>query len=297
MKIGLSLGGGAARGLAHIGVIEVLNQNGIIPDIVVGTSMGSVVGAFYCLYKESKGLLNIGVSKIVDFNIEKKLKFEEFKKGEIGFFERIYLGIKSIMSISLVSEKDVKEVFEGLYGDKTFNDVRVPFAAVAVDLYTGKEVIIRSGYIRDAVRASSAIPGMFPPVEMGPFLLVDGGIFGTVPVFATKILGADFIIAVKVMGGDELNIDKSEHDFDNAYKVLMRSNSLGIRRLTEISLKFADVIIDVDLKGLSWTDFGAINEFYKRGKEETLKMIDVIKRKIEEKKKKPPVPIETFKIL
>lgn len=297
MKIGLSLGGGAARGLAHIGVIEILNQNGIIPDIVVGTSMGSVIGAFYCLYKESKGLLNLAVSKIVNFNIERKLKFEEFKKGEIGFFERIYLGIKSIMSISLVSEKDVKEVFEGLYGDKTFNDVKIPFAAVAVDLYTGKEVIIRSGYIKDAVRASSAIPGMFPPVEIGPYLLVDGGVLGTVPVFATKILGADFIIAVKVMGGDELNIDKSEYDFDNAYNVLMRSNALGIKRLTEISLKFADVVIDVDLKGLSWTDFGAINEFYKRGKAETLKMIDVIKRKIEEKRKRLPVPIETFKIL
>lgn len=172
--IGLALGGGAARGWAHIGVIRALEQAGIKPDIVCGTSIGALVGAVYAT-------------------------------GELNRFEQWVLGLKisdvvSYMDVSLSSGllkgKRIMEFFRRDYADRAIEDLPIPFAAVATSLKTGAEVWLRDGSTLEAVRASIALPGLFEPSLKNGVILVDGGLVNPVPVSLARAMGADFVIAV-----------------------------------------------------------------------------------------------------
>ena len=172
--IGLALGGGSARGWSHIGVIRVLEQAGIQPDVVSGTSIGALVGAVYAA-------------------------------GELARFEQWIVGLKfseivSYMDISLNSGllkgERLMEFFRKDYVDRPIEALPTPFAAVATSLNTGAEVWLRSGSTLDAVRASIALPGLFEPSLIDGKLLVDGGLVNPVPVSLARAMGADIVIAV-----------------------------------------------------------------------------------------------------
>jgi NTE family protein len=175
-RIGLALSGGAARGVAHLGVLKVLEREGIRPDCVVGASAGSVVGAGYCAG------LSVAELEEVALNLQ-WAKLGRIVRPRLGFFDSQRL------------ESYVVEVI----GDLHFVDLSIPFAAVAADILTGQLVVLKEGSVAWAVRASCALPGIFTPVEKGDQLLVDGGTINNLPVSAVREMGADYVIAVDLL--------------------------------------------------------------------------------------------------
>ena len=175
-KVALALGSGSARGMAHIGVIQRLNELGIQPDIICGTSIGSVIAACYLT-----GKLDHFTDWIQSLSTTQVLHY---------------------MSVSLTATGGVAhatrliEFFMNEYGNPDIEDLNIPFAAVATDLMRGREVWLQRGPLWDAVRASMAIPGILTPVKFGNSWLVDGGLVNPVPVSVCRALGADIIIGV-----------------------------------------------------------------------------------------------------
>lgn len=177
MKIGLALGSGAARGWAHIGIIEALEELGIKIDVIAGCSIGSYVGAAYASGKLNQ--LKSWAVALTEWQVLSKLGVG-FRKG------------------GLVSGQKVFQALEELFSEATFEELPRPLGVVATDLYSGREVSFTSGSIVDAVRASCAIPGLFPPVSNNDRWLVDGAVVNPVPVNLCHQMGADFIIAVNL---------------------------------------------------------------------------------------------------
>ena len=188
-RIGLALGSGSARGWAHIGVIRALGAAGIRPHLVVGTSIGALVGAAYALEK-----LDSLEAWVRGFRL----------RDVVGFFD---VGFGSGL---IKGERLIKALREGV-ADRAMEELTIPFAAVATALQTGDEVWLRNGSTLDAVRASIALPGLFPPVRREGTLLVDGGLVNPVPVSLARAMGADIVIAVDLssdMVGRRLRADQ-----------------------------------------------------------------------------------------
>jgi NTE family protein len=177
MKIGLALGSGAARGWAHIGVIQALKEMGIEIDIVSGCSIGSYVGATYASDK---------LPALAEW-VESLTEWQVFALMGVGFHKG-----------GLVSGQRVFKALQDNFSFETFEELHKPFAAVATDLYSGREVNFISGSVIEAVKASCAIPGLFPPLLFNNRWLVDGGVVNPVPVNMCRMLGADIVIAVNL---------------------------------------------------------------------------------------------------
>ena len=178
-RVGLALSGGGARGLAHIGVLKVLEREGIPVDFLAGTSMGGVIAAAY-----ASGL---GVECI-----EK----EALRMGRLR--NLITLMDRSLPRLGLFEGQKVQEYLAGHLGDITFDELKIPLALLAVDLETGEEVVLRSGRVADAVRATISLPGVFAPFRLDGRLLVDGGVLNNLPADVVREMGADIVIAVDV---------------------------------------------------------------------------------------------------
>jgi NTE family protein len=176
-RLGLALGGGAVRGAAHIGVLAVLEREGIRPDVVAGISAGAIVGA---------GLAaGVGSAELL----------EAFRGASW-----LQIAVPAWFSkLSMLDSAPLGVLMEKLTSAKDFDDLKLPFAAVACDLLTGRRVVMDSGSLRQAVVASSAVPGVFEPVKRGAEMLVDGGLVDNVPVQAARDLGAEYVIGVDIM--------------------------------------------------------------------------------------------------
>jgi NTE family protein len=190
LSVGLALSGGAAKGLAHIGVIQALEESGIQIDYIAGTSMGALVGAAY-----ASGMPIDTLAKIaLDNNWKATFKF--LKPG--------------LSSSGLNNGNSVKDILYKLYGDKKIENFPIPFSATASDLYTGKLYIIDSGSLLEAVRASISIPVVFSPVKYKDTYLVDGGLVNPLPIDVVRAMGADYIIAVNIRNG---NLETTTSEF------------------------------------------------------------------------------------
>jgi len=179
MKTGIALGGGGAKGLAHIGVIKVLEEHGIVPHIVSGTSIGALIGALYCLHGNIRAV-------------------EEFALG----FENsnLYPHLTPRPSSSgLISEKRIQAFLQGIFGATRIENLDRPFYCPAADIRNGREVMFDRGSLKQAVRASISVPVIFKPVHLRGRYLVDGGLLNPIPVDILKKSGADFTIAVNVI--------------------------------------------------------------------------------------------------
>ncbi|SMG39508.1 patatin-like phospholipase family protein [Dethiosulfovibrio salsuginis] len=174
-SIGLALGGGAARGCAHVGVLRAFQEKGITLSCVAGTSIGAMIGAVYA----SGGLDHL-----------EALLLELDPLHLLAYFDVVF------PHSGLVDGRKVTELLREILGDRSFKDLSMPFAAVATDIRDGREVAISSGDVIDAVRASIAVPGVFTPFMSGEAVLVDGGLVNPVPVNVARSLGADFVVAV-----------------------------------------------------------------------------------------------------
>ncbi len=287
LKVGLALGGGGARGLAHIGVLKVLEKEIIPIDLITGTSMGAIIGGVYALKKDISAIEKIAekYSKISEFNID--LSFGEKEKKEKPFFlkkmsdflKRGYILNLELRRKYINDGEGVKKIIKDLVGDKAFTDTKIPFAAIAADLVKGEKVIIRKGKLFDALLASASIPGMFPPVILDKKILVDGGIVDVVPIEAAQSLGANFVIGVNV--GQTI---KKRVEFDNAVEIFFRSDSITSAELRKLQLSFADVVITPKVGRFHWSDFSKPEQCIREGEIAAQNVISEIKEKLKRAK-------------
>ena len=287
LKVGLALGGGGARGLAHIGVLKVLEKENIPIDLITGTSMGAIIGAAYALEKRIIDLEKIAekYSKLSEFNIDLSFGEKErkdkpfFLKKMSDFLKKGYILNLELRRKYLNDGTEIKKIIRELVDDKTFEDTKIPFAAIAADLVKGEKLVINRGKLFDALLASASIPGMFPPVILDKKILVDGGIVDVVPIEAAQSLGANFVIGVNV--GQTI---KKRVEFDNAVEIFFRSDSITSAELRKLQLSFADVVITPKVGRFHWSDFSKPEQCIREGEIAAQNVISEIKEKLKRAK-------------
>ncbi len=283
LKVGLALGGGGARGLAHIGVLKVLERENISIGLITGTSMGAIIGGAYALKKDISAIEKIAekYSKISEFNIDFSFSEKErkdkpfFLKKMSDFLKRGYMLNLELRKKYINDGEGLKKIIKDLVGDKAFTDTKIPFAAVAADLVKGEKVIIKKGKLFDALLASASIPGMFPPVILDKKILVDGGIVDVVPIEAAQSLGASFVIGVNVS-----QTLKKRVEFDNAVEIFFRSDSITSSELRKLQLSFADVVITPKVGRFHWSDFSKPEQCVREGEIAAQNTILELKKKL-----------------
>ena len=287
LKVGLALGGGGARGLAHIGVLKVLEKENIPIDLITGTSIGAIIGAVYALKKDISALERITekYSKISEFNIDFSFGNREYEnkpfflKKMSDFLKRGYILNLELRRKYINGGDGIKKIIKDLVGDKSFVDTKIPFAAVAADLVKGEKVIIREGKLFDALLASASIPGMFPPVILDKKILVDGGIADVVPIETAKSLGANFVIGVNVSQSIRRRVE-----FENAVEIFFRSDSITSSELRKLQLSFADVLITPKVGRFHWSDFSKPEQCVREGEIAAQTTILELKKKLKKAK-------------
>lgn len=266
----LALSGGGARGMAHIGVLQHLDALSLKPELVTGTSMGAVVGAWYCLHGSSTGLADVA-KELFEGELFEKLDLDDLIEDEDGVrdsfeeFSRrtkvLFTVSKMLRRMSLVEAEFMEEVMVSLFGDATFSDLEIPFVAVATDLHTGEDVALTQGRLATAVQASASIPGVFPPVALDEHLLVDGYVTKNVPVPepGEPPNRAD-VIAVDVQRGLQ-----SDGPWENGLDVLARAEWIMQIQLNRYYLEQADLVLVPDVRDVHWADFSRIDELIRAG--------------------------------
>ena len=281
--VSLVLGGGGARGLAHIGVIKVLEAHKIPIKQIVGTSMGAVVGAVYAQYPD----IALVEKKFRDLLDEKEYNTEKLYNGinkvAEGWLEHLSEQIKEHITMniamfreSLFSAEKITRPLEHLLDATNIQDTKIPFTAVATNLITGAPVHFKSGSIINAVACSASIPGFFPPRNYNNSTLVDGAFCEPVPIpAAKKNMPHRKVIAVEV-GGD---LDQ-DPDIDNSVDILLRSYKIAAMHYNTELIKRADVLIQPDVGAFHWSAFKEIDMFILRGEKAALDKLKQIKRTV-----------------
>ena len=270
-KIGLALGGGGAKGLAHIGVIKALEEADIPIDFIAGTSMGALVGGWYAANRNIKFLENIFLK------IEHKDVFSEEEAKQKGG--------------NLFRGKNFGELLEKILDAKTFAQCELPFQAVATNMENGQEVDIKEGSLAEAIKASIALPIVFQPVKREEQLLVDGVFTNPVPADVAREMGAELVIAVDVSSrwvniSEDLITPKS-------MEALIRHSFTAIEyQLARKVLKQADIVIKPPVLTYNWLDFFRAKEIVDAGYREAKKNLDEIREKAGCPKKAPETLIE-----
>ena len=240
-RIGLALGGGAARGFAHIGVIQALEENGLAPDLVVGTSAGSLVAALFASGRSGRELATIADGM-----------------DETAFADWSYPGRGLIRGEALarfVRDKTHKRDIE---------QMKIPLGIAATDLDSGEGVLFRRGDTGTAVRASSAVPAVFQPVKIGQREYVDGGLSAPIPVHHARQMGAEFVIAVDISAVPEGNAT------GDAARMLLQTFAIMGKSLKAYELRDADLVLQPQLSGVSGADFTTRRQSIKAGRDVTL---------------------------
>lgn len=250
-KLGLALGGGAARGFAHIGVLQVLEEQGIRPDIVVGTSAGSLVASLY-----ASGLSPTELQQMA-------MTLDESSITDWSFPGRSLLKGEALA-------KFVRERTRG----KQIEQMRLPLGIVTTDLKTGEALLLRRGDPGTAVRASSAVPAVFQPVRIGSREYVDGGLVSPVPVRFAREMGADLVIAVDISQIPEAEPTQS------ATQILMQTFNIMGHSLSQHELRDADVVVRPKLAGISSSDFGSRRLSILAGREATYAVLEALKARM-----------------
>lgn len=252
-KVGLVLGGGAARGFAHVGVIRVLEQEKIPIDLIVGTSVGSLVGAIYADKKNSFEL------EWIAFSLEEKDLFDyTFISPTQGFVRGERL---EDFVLKKVSAREIQQL-------------KLPLGVVATDIQNGEPVVLQTGSVARAIRASSAIPGIFIPVRYQGKLLVDGGVLDNVPVDVARKMGAEVVIAVDLGGG------RRAAQVNNIFDAIVQSLHLMAIESTEARLREADVVIQPAVSHIGLIDFSRKKELLALGIQAAEQALPQIREKL-----------------
>ncbi|HEX7384222.1 MAG TPA: patatin-like phospholipase family protein [Burkholderiaceae bacterium] len=250
-RIGLVLGGGAARGFAHIGVIQVLQEHGITPSLVVGTSAGSLVAAMYASGKSGVELGSLA---------------ESMDEGAIA--DWAFPGRGLIRGEALA--RYVRQHTEGLM----IEQMRLPLGIVATDLASGKPILFQRGDPGLAVRASSAVPAVFQPVKIGGHEYVDGGLVAPVPVHFARQMGAELVVAVDISAPPEAGAT------GDAMGMLLQTFAIMGRSINDYELREADIVLRPKLAGVGSADFAARRRSIQAGREAALAMLPALEQRI-----------------
>jgi NTE family protein len=282
-KLGLALGGGGARGFAHIGVLKVLERENIRPDIIVGTSVGSIVGGAL-----ASGMTVEQIEERAHSFLESDLyassELKAMGDAESGAEQRLSSRIQnyfktkirlagSLYKPGILPLEDMEKCINYFMPDIKIEETEIPFRAVATDLKSGECVILREGSLRRALLASSAVPGAFSPVEINGRHLSDGGIICTVPVRWTLKEGADRVIAIAI---DRDMLLSSE--LHTAVDIYVRAGEIQGCYLEQYDLERADLVIRPELGSIHWTDFSRSPELIALGEAAARERIADIRR-------------------
>jgi|AntRauTorcE11897_2_1112592.scaffolds.fasta_scaffold00001_61 NTE family protein len=255
--LAIALGGGAALGFAHIGFIQILEENDIKIHAVAGTSMGAIIGAFYAYGYSGKQLEKLSLEKV--------------------HLRQFFTDLNPITFIKkgFVSGKKIQTVFNGLLDQKNIQDLKIPYACVAVDMFKGEPVIFKKGLVCEAVRASISIPGVFTPVKKDDMLLVDGGIVNNVPVDVAKDFDKDIVIGVDVLGEYKL-----ENEPKTITGMVVASFHLMQQEYNKYKPDHSDLMIKLNLDNVNVTSFSkdSIKEAIKMGRKYAKQNLEQIKK-------------------
>lgn len=292
-KIGFALGSGSARGLAHIGVLKVLKEAGISIDCVAGSSIGAIIGGMFSAGMKPEEIENIANS--------------------MNILKLVSLADVTLPNTAILNGNRVEKFIREKVGNKNFEELKIPFKCVAVDVLSGKEIVLDSGSVAKALRASISLPVIFAPVEKDGQLLVDGGVLNPVPVDIVKSMGADIVIAVTLSGNyngkpmhHRIEKEQAEKDFSDrenrenspkvyysknneknkkedgksfsAYQLAIQSFDLMQRELSIPKLKKADIVIAPHLKEVPVYGFHDAKKIIELGERTCLKALEEIKK-------------------
>lgn len=260
-SVGIALGSGAARGMAHIGVLKVLYREGIPIDAIAGCSMGAVVGGCYASGMDPEDIEEIAVD-INRLDVARHVDLVVPTRG------------------GLIAGSRLDELLKELTGEKTFDNLRFPFACVTADILTGDEVPIEDGFVHEAMRASSSIPGILKPVVYGKRVLVDGGILNPVPSNYLLALGVDVSIAVDVMPV----LRPSEEQLGRVPSIpstLINSFDIMGRLVAAPLTSLADVVIRPEVGEVFGAEFWRAPELIEKGREAAREAIPAIRAALE----------------
>lgn len=250
-KIGLALGGGGAKGMAHLGVLRVLEKEGIQICAIAGTSIGALVGGAYALEPN----VELWIERFIDYFLSigfKQIGEESITKEPSKLLKILNESLVNIPSLvqSFFSPRRVEGVLGALIPKVNIEDLKIPFAAISCDILSGKEVVFKKGSLRMAIDASSTVPGIWPPVEYEGMYLMDGGITDNVPVDVARELGAEKVIAVDVRPDlQATTIPK------NRFEAYGRVIDIQQYYLAQPQLEKADVVMRPELGPIPWADF------------------------------------------
>ena len=283
-KVAVVLSGGGAKGVAHIGVLKVLEKAGIPIDIVTGTSMGSIVGGLYAIGYNANSLDSVVRKQdwsyvITDKEDLRNQSLDDRRKQNTYFFTTgMTIGKRDKQGGGIIKGKNLAELFQHLCSGYTDSldfsrDLRIPFACVATDIIDNSEVDFHSGRLPQAMRASMSIPAAFAPVRMGDKVLVDGGLKNNYPADIAREMGADIIIGVTVQGAP-----KSAEELGGTMSILSQIIDVNCKNKLDENLAITDLHMQVDTKGYGSASFSAvaIDTLIRRGEEEALRHWDDI---------------------
>lgn len=267
LKIGLALGGGGARGACHIGVLKSLERRGIIPDIISGTSAGSMIGAMYASHA-SADTVEEKYTEHVNGEDFKDLGFRYIPNNEKddSVFSQVFKQMKNqyILMVSstrksLVKNERLAKAANNLFESNQFDDLKIPLIVTATDLISGKPMLYKAGNVVDAVVKSSSIPGFVEPTYIDNRMLLDGGIVFPTPV--PPLVGeCDFIIAVNI----SRSFNTSEEP-DNIFEITNRARDISTLHLNSYLLKQSDFVISPEHEDVHWSAFDRTEEFIENG--------------------------------
>jgi len=281
-KIGLALGGGGARGLAHIGVLKVFEKENIPIYQVTGCSMGAIIGGAYAFLGDAltteKFIRNLPESPAF-----KNLDFKTFDSGEndqdssfydhyLNNLKKYYSLLKNVTNPSVYDKKIVDEIFKK-FPEKNIEDLPMRFACITTDLISGREIVLNEGNLRNAIIASASLPGVFPPVKIDNQVLIDGGFTDSIPVQVVKGQGAHYVIAV-----DVTKCIDDANNLDNALSIIYRAEDIVSYHLTQERLAGADLVIRPKVRHLPWTAVDQIDEIIAAGEQAAKEAVPQIRK-------------------
>jgi len=260
-KVGLALGGGAARGLAHIGVLEVLDKEGVPVDMIAGTSAGAIVGALYAQGKSASQIKELAL----DTGWRRLVSLVDLTLPRSGFIEG----------------RKIKNLLKSIIGDISFSELKIPLSCVATDISSGEEVVINDGSVLEGVRASISIPVIFTAVKWRDRYLVDGGLVNPVPVSTVRKMGADFVIAVNVIPPMGVRFTPSKGSkAPGIFQSMLHSLYIATYSLVRSNLAGADIVIEPKLPHIGYGDFHHIGDSIKQGEIAAQELIEQIKQQL-----------------
>ncbi|MBO4906976.1 MAG: patatin-like phospholipase family protein [Bacteroidaceae bacterium] len=283
-KVAVVLSGGGAKGMAHIGVLKVLERAGIPVDIVTGTSMGSIIGGLYAIGYNSHSLDSMARAQDWSYVITDKEDMshqslsDRKKQNTYLFSTGLTIGKRDMQAGGIIKGKNLAELFQQLcvgYADSLdfTRDLKIPFACVATNIIDNSEVDFHSGRLPQAMRASMSIPAAFSPVRIGDMVLVDGGLKNNYPADIAREMGADIIIGVTVQGAPKVS-----EDLGRTMSILSQIIDVNCKNKLEENLNITDLHLQVDTRGYGSASFShaAIDTLIRRGEEEAMRHWDDI---------------------